>query len=76
MTDVAALPPVADSAQAAQRARGAMQRRLKRRHAAEARFKWYGRLAVLVALGFLALLLTRVVTQGYTAFWAHSIELE
>ena len=76
MTDVAALPPAVDSAQAGQRARGAMQRRLKRRHAAEARFKWYGRLAVLVALGFLALLLTRVVTQGYTAFWAHSIELE
>lgn len=46
---------------------------LRKRHAAERRFRLYGVLAIAVALGFLAILLGRVVTQGASAFWTHSI---
>ncbi|MDH4384966.1 MAG: phosphate ABC transporter permease PstA [Caulobacter sp.] len=49
--------------------------RLKARHAAERRFRLYGQLAILVALGFLAVLLARVVHQGYSTFWTHSVTL-
>jgi phosphate transport system permease protein len=48
---------------------------LKKRHAAERRFRLYGRVAIIVALSFLALLVGRIVAQGYTAFWTHSISL-
>ena len=48
--------------------REAVQSRLKARHAQEARFKLYGRLAIVLALSFLALLLGRIVLQGYTTF--------
>ncbi|MGH6965322.1 MAG: phosphate ABC transporter permease PstA [Phenylobacterium sp.] len=48
--------------------RDAVQTRLKARHAQEKRFVLYGRLAILVALSFLALLLGRIVLQGYTTF--------
>jgi phosphate transport system permease protein len=43
----------------------------KIRYARERRFRLYGVLAIAVAIGFLLLLLTRVVGQGYTAFYAH-----
>lgn len=49
------------------------EKRLKQRHAAEARFKLYGQLAIVIALGFLVVLLGRVVQQGYSVFWTHSI---
>ncbi|HYE45095.1 MAG TPA: phosphate ABC transporter permease PstA [Caulobacter sp.] len=49
------------------------ERRLRRRHAAEARFRLYGQLAIVIALGFLVVLLARVVQQGYSVFWTHSI---
>ena len=45
---------------------------LKRRHAREARFRWYGRLAIIAALAFLALLLGRIVNQGWHAFYTHT----
>jgi phosphate transport system permease protein len=48
--------------------RDAVQTHLKARHAQERRFRLYGRLAILVALSFLALLLGRIVLQGYTTF--------
>jgi phosphate transport system permease protein len=50
-------------------------RRLKKRHAAEARFRLYGRLAIVVALSFLALLLGRIVMQGYSTFTTNTISL-
>ena len=55
--------------------RAAVEARLKRRHRAEARFRAYGLLAIAVAIGFLAILLGRVIQQGHTAFWTHSISL-
>ena len=46
---------------------------LKRRYARERRFKLYGLLAIGVAVGFLLLLLGRLVEQGHTAFYTHSM---
>ena len=48
---------------------------LRRRHAREARFKLYGQLAIGVAIVFLVVLLGRIVQQGHTAFWTHSVTL-
>lgn len=60
----------------ASEARAAAQARLKRRNASERRFKLYGQIAITVAIGFLAILLTRVISQGYTAFWTNTITTE
>ncbi|WP_428243965.1 phosphate ABC transporter permease PstA [Gynuella sp.] len=49
---------------------------LKRRYAAEFRFKLYGILAISVGLIFLALLLWSVVSKGYTAFQQTEIKLD
>lgn len=56
------------------RARAA--RRLRRRHAAERRFRLLGLAAIAIALGFLALLLGRIVEQGHGAFWTHTLRFE
>ncbi len=61
MTD-AALP------NASANLRQVVEARLKKRHAQEMRFRLYGRMAIIVALSFLALLLGRIVTQGYSTF--------
>ena len=71
MTDaIAGMAPAADVAR-----EGRLKAGLKRRYAREGRFKLYGVLAVCIAIGFLLLLLGRIVTQGYTAFYAHEITL-
>ncbi|MBU4137110.1 MAG: phosphate ABC transporter permease PstA [Alphaproteobacteria bacterium] len=46
---------------------------LKRRYAREGRFRLYGLLAIGVAVGFLLLLLGRIIEQGHTAFYTHTI---
>lgn len=48
---------------------------LKRRYAAERRFRIYGILAVSVGLAFLALMLFSIFSKGYTAFWQTSVTL-
>jgi phosphate transport system permease protein len=68
MTDA----PVDPAAVRAARA-GALQKGLKRRYAREARFRAYGLLAIAVALGFLFLLLGRIIEQGHTAFYSNEI---
>ena len=50
-------------------------RHMKKRHAAEARFRLYGRIAIVMALGFLAILLVRIGMQGYTTFTTHWMSL-
>ena len=42
---------------------------LKRRYAAERRFRIYGMLAISFGLVFLAIMLVSIVSKGYTAFW-------
>ncbi len=53
--------------------RQALSAGLKRRHARERRFRLYGVLAIAVAIGFLLLLLGRIVDQGRHAFYTHEI---
>ncbi|WP_182085377.1 phosphate ABC transporter permease PstA [Aureimonas sp. ME7] len=48
---------------------------LKRRYAAERRFRAYGLTAIAIGLVFLATLLWTVIGQGYTAFWQTQIRL-
>jgi len=71
MTD-ASLPNAVRSAKTAERVRAG----LNRRYAAEKRFKLYGLISVLTAMGFLAILLTSIVSNGYTAFWQTYIKLD
>jgi len=68
----AAIPVSADKA----KARTAFEKRLKARHATEQRFRFYGLMAIVIALGFLAILLTRIVTQGVSTFTVHSVAIE
>jgi phosphate transport system permease protein len=68
MTD-AALPTSANGL------RQTVEARLKKRHAQEMRFRFYGRLAIIVALSFLALLLGRIVHQGYSTFIDYRISV-
>ncbi len=49
--------------------------RLRKRYAAEARFKLYGRLAIFVAMTFLVVLLGRIGLQGYSTFTTHTVTL-
>lgn len=48
--------------------RASVEARLKKRHAEEMRFRLYGRLAIIVALSFLAVLVGRIIAQGYSTF--------
>ena len=48
---------------------------IKRRYAAEQRFRFYGIAAIAVGVFFLFALLWSVVGNGYTAFWQTSIQL-
>lgn len=52
---------------------GRLRAGLKRRYARERRFRAYGLLAIAVAVGFLLLLLGRIVEQGHTAFYSHAM---
>jgi len=49
--------------------------RLKRRYAAERRFRAYGFAAIAIALGFLAILLTTIISKAATAFVSGEIAL-
>ncbi len=49
---------------------------LGRRYRSERRFRAYGILAIVLALGMLATLFVTIIGKGYTAFWQHSLSLE
>ncbi|OXE36727.1 MAG: phosphate ABC transporter, permease protein PstA [Phenylobacterium zucineum] len=53
--------------------RRTVEARLKVRHAQEKRFRAYGLAAIFVALAFLAILLGRIISQGYTTFLDYSL---
>lgn len=67
MTDAAIRSP--------NRLREAAEKRLKRRNAAEGRFRAYGLTAIALALGFLGILLVSVIQQGLPAFTTNTITL-
>jgi phosphate transport system permease protein len=72
MTEATLTPPEMTRADGSGRI-GRLRAGLKRRYARERRFKLYGLLAIGVAVGFLLLLLGRLVEQGHTAFYAHTM---
>ena len=49
---------------------------LKKRYAAEKRFKMYGLASILLAFSFLVILLTSIVGNGYTAFWQTYVAID
>ena len=53
-----------------------VQARMKKRHAAERRFQWFGRIAVGLGLSFLFLLLFSIVSKGYSAFWQTYVRMD
>jgi phosphate transport system permease protein len=53
-----------------------MERRRRRRQAAETRFIWYGRIALGIACTVLVAMLASILVNGVPAFWQHEIELE
>lgn len=55
--------------------RVAADTRLKKRHAAERRFRLYGRLAIFTAMAFLVLLLGRIAMQGYSTLISYDLEI-
>jgi phosphate transport system permease protein len=56
--------------------RDGIEARLKKRRAQEARFVFYGRLAIVIALSFLAILLGRIISQGWSTFIDYRIETQ
>ncbi len=50
--------------------------RIRRRYAAERRFRLYGALAIAIAVIFLAILLVSIVSKGYSAFYATYVGLD
>jgi phosphate transport system permease protein len=70
MTDIALNPAAPAPARPARRDIG-----LKRRYAAERRFKLYGITAIAIGIFFLLALLFSVFSNGYTAFWQTEVRL-
>jgi phosphate transport system permease protein len=54
----------------------AMQRRIRRRYAAERRFRWLGLGAILISAGFLAFLLVTMLAQGIRGFTQTEVSLD
>jgi phosphate transport system permease protein len=54
----------------------ASARRVKRRHAANARLRFYGLFAISLAIGLLGILVGSLIFNGYTAFYQSKAELE
>lgn len=49
---------------------------LKRRHASEARFRWMGRIAIMIAIGFLIMMVTSIGYTGLGALKQHYMALD
>lgn len=49
---------------------------LPARYRAERRFRAYGIIAIVIALGMLCTLFATIIGKGYTAFWQHHVTLE
>ena len=67
---------MAETSTVATRTADAVAARLGQRYAAERRFRIMGLAAVLISMGFLAMLLVSIVTKGYTAFVQTQVAVE
>ncbi len=75
MTDSAASSPVPNLGSGSRTA-ALIGTGLARRRAAEKRFHAYGLAAIVLALGFLVLLLGTIFVNGYSAFWQTHLRLD
>ncbi|HJR22697.1 MAG TPA: phosphate ABC transporter permease PstA [Dongiaceae bacterium] len=75
MTDAVLIGPASDSG-AKLRRPDLSETRIRRRYAAERRFRLYGMLAIGFAVFMLGFLAITVVLQGYSAFWQTRIALD
>jgi len=66
----------ADASDRGSRTTAKVRASLRKRYAAERRFRWYGIVAIAASLGFLALLLTSIVIKGTPAFSQTFLKLE
>jgi len=48
---------------------------LQKRHAKETRFKWYGRIAILISISFLVFMFVAIIYRGAGAFQQTKIGL-
>ena len=48
---------------------------MKRRHAAERRFRWYGLIAISLGLAFVVLMFANIIGKGYPAFWQTYVQV-
>ena len=55
---------------------GHMKENLRKRRAAEARFKWIGRAAIGLAMSFLAVLFISIFSKGIPGFFQFYVTLE
>lgn len=79
MTDIvmhSSKQPTDNNQNRAAHASEAVKRGLKKRYAAERRFKAYGIGAVAIAMGFIAILFTTIISNGLPAFSETVIKLE
>ncbi len=76
MTDAVLSGPAGSSATAKLRRPDLSEGRIRRRYAAERRFRLYGILAIGFAVFMLGFLAVTVVAQGYSAFWQTRIVLD
>jgi phosphate transport system permease protein len=76
MTDAVLSGPTGNTATAKLRRPDLSEGRIRRRYAAERRFRLYGILAIGFAVFMLGFLAVTVVAQGYSAFWQTRIVLD
>ena len=76
MTDTVFFPNGSGSAAPADFRSEEAMARLRRRYAAEARFKWYGLIAIGIAIAMLMILLVSIVRSGLPAFSQTYVTLE
>ena len=74
MSDTAAAPPTAPASSGA--SRGSRSAHLRKRYAAERRFRLYGIAAVATAVALLAVLLGDIIYKGHSAFWQTHVQLD
>ena len=67
---------MSDASETARTSYARVEAGMKRRRAAERRFRFFGKCAVGLGLGFLVILFASIVGNGYSAFWQTRITLD
>lgn len=75
MTDAVAVEPQVVRAVPTAWGSADMQARIRRRYAAERRFRWFGIIAFLIAAGFLLFLLATIIAGGWNSFRSTEVQV-